>query len=75
MINEDKMYKKKSGEPQLKGADHNDEWFCRYKRTSITMGWVLFTVQVISGYAEIQATSITNAYGRNKRTSVFRGWS
>lgn len=30
------------------------------------MGWVLFTAQVISGYAEIQATSITNAYGRLK---------
>lgn len=39
------------------------------------MGWVLFTAQVISGYAEIQATSITNGSGRNKRTSVFRGWS
>lgn len=74
MINEDKMYKKKGGTSAL-GAGDNDEWFCRYKGTSITMGWVLFTAQVISGYAEIQATSITNAYGRNKRTSVFRGWS
>lgn len=38
MITKDKMYKNKSGEPLFRGAGHNDKWFCRDKRTSITMG-------------------------------------